>query len=57
MLIDPSNHFICLSIDDCMDGGGTIPGCFTSPPKQLKAKFDLFQHYKIQQEDQFGTKN
>jgi len=20
MLIDPSNHFNCLSIDDCMDG-------------------------------------
>jgi len=28
-LIDPFNHFICLSIDDCMDGGGTITqSCF-----------------------------
>jgi len=42
MLIDPSNHFICLLIDDCMDGGGTtIESCLASPPKQSKAKFDI----------------
>jgi len=47
MLIDPSNHFICFSIGDCMDGvGTTTQSCTTSPPKQSKAKFDLFQYYK-----------
>jgi len=29
VLIDPSDHFICLLIDDFMDGGGTIAwSCF-----------------------------
>jgi len=43
MLIDPSNHFICLLIDDCMDGGGTTiqSCCLASPPKQSKVKFDI----------------
>jgi len=41
MLIDPSNHFICLLTDDCMDGGGTTTqSCLASPPKQSKVKFD-----------------
>jgi len=42
MLIDPSNHFICLLIDDCMGGGRTITqSCLASPPKQSKVKFDV----------------
>jgi len=42
MLIDPSNHFICLLIDDCMDGRKTTTqSCFASPQKQSKAKFDV----------------
>jgi len=42
MLIDPSNRFICLLIDDCIDGGRTtIQSCLASPPKQSKAKFDV----------------
>jgi len=42
MLIDPSNRFICLSIDDCIDGGGTTTqSCLASPSKQSKAKFDV----------------
>jgi len=58
MLIDPSNHFICLLIDDCMDGGGTTTqSCFVSPKKQLKIKFDFFQHHKVQQEDNLETIN
>jgi len=32
VLIDPSNHFICILIDDCMDGGGTTAwNCFVGP--------------------------
>jgi len=42
MLIDPSNHFICLLIDDGMDGGGITPQSYlANPPKQSKAKFDV----------------
>jgi len=42
MLIDPFNHFICLLIDDCMDGGGTsTQSCIASLPKQSKVKFDI----------------
>jgi len=48
MLIDPSNHFICLLIDDCMDGGGTnTQSCLASLPKQSKAKFDVTKCNKI----------
>jgi len=47
MLIDPSNHFICLLIDDCMDGRGTTTqSCLASPPKQSKAKFDITKYKK-----------
>jgi len=53
-LIDPSNHFICLLIDDSMDGGGTTTqGCLTSPPKQSKAKFDVTKCNKIILEQKF----
>jgi len=42
MLIDPSNCFICLLIDNCIDGRGTnTQSCLASPPKQSKAKFDV----------------
>jgi len=42
MMIEPSNHFICLLIEDCMDGGGTTThSCLASPSKQSKAKFDV----------------
>jgi len=42
MLIDLSNHFSCLLIDDCMDGEGTTTqSCLASPPKQSKAKFGI----------------
>jgi len=42
MLIDPSNHFSCLLIDECMNGEGTTPqSCLASPFKQSKAKFDI----------------
>jgi len=42
MLIDPSNHFICLLIDHCLDGGGTTTqSCLASPSEQSKAKFDI----------------
>jgi len=48
MLIDPSNHTICLLIDECMDGGGTpTQSCLASPPKQLKAKIDVTKCNKI----------
>jgi len=48
MLIDPSNHFICLLIDDCMDGGGsTTQSCLANPPKQSKIKFDVTKCNKI----------
>jgi len=58
ILINPSNHFICLLINDCRDGrGATTHSCFASPPKKSKAKFDLFQCHKVQQEDHFGTKH
>jgi len=58
MLIDPTNHFICLLIDDCIEGGGiTTQNCFASSKTQSKAKFDLLQHHKVQQKNHFGTKN
>jgi len=42
MLIDLSNHFSCLLIDDCMDDKGTnTQSCLANPPKQTKAKFDI----------------
>jgi len=42
MLIDPSNHFICLLIDDFRDGRGTTTqSCLASPFKQSKAKFGV----------------
>jgi len=42
MLIDPSNRFSCLLIDDCMDGGGTTTqSCLANPPKHSKAKFHI----------------
>jgi len=47
MLIDPSNHFSCLLINDGMDGGGTTTqSCLASPSKQSKAKFDITKRNK-----------
>jgi len=41
MLIDTSNHFICLLIDDFMDEGGTTAwSCFDDPRLRSKAQFD-----------------
>jgi len=39
------------------EGGTTTKSCFANPPKQSKVKFDPFQSHKVQQEDNFVTKN
>jgi len=57
-LIDSSNHFNCLLIDDFVDGGGTTAwSCFDDPRQWLKAKFDRFTTSQVQHEDHFATEN
>jgi len=57
MLIDPSNHFICLLIDDFMDGGELQLGVVSMIlDRNLKLNLTNLQHHKCNKKIILGQK-
>jgi len=49
MLINLFNHFISLSINECMDGGETTTqSCFVGPESNQKSNLSDLQCHKVQ---------